>query len=82
MRGDVEHLLAGKDDLHRPLQLARRERRQDGVLVERPLPPKPPPTKRDHRDVLGRNMERLGERVVGDLDDLHGAVDGELAVLH
>ena len=64
VRRDVEHLLTRQRRLHRPVELARSDRRQNGVGVDPELGAKPAADEgADQPDVLDRNVEGPGDRV-------------------
>ena len=68
---DIKHLLAGQHDPHRPGELARGERRQDGIGIDRQLAAEAAADIfGDHLDLVGRKHERAGDRLVGALDEL------------
>ena len=82
MRRDMEHLLARQGHAHRTVELARRQGCQDGVAIDRQLAAEAAADiLGDHLDPVGIELQRVGDRLVGALDQLQGADDGELAVL-
>jgi hypothetical protein len=76
--GDAEHLLARQRDLDRALELARRQCRQDRIGIDRQLAAEAAADELAHHlDILRRDLERRGDRMLGAGDQLGGAVDGQ-----
>ena len=64
VRRDVKHLLTRQRRLHRPVELARSDRRQNGVGIDPKLGAKAAADERaDQPDVLDRNLEGPGDCV-------------------
>ena len=75
VRGEVEHLLARQRRLHRPTQLARRQRAQDRVREDRQLAAEAAAdVAADDSHLLRCQHQRVGHPVVRAVDELRRAV--------
>ena len=84
MGGDVEDLLTGQRGLHRSLQLACRDRRQDGVGVHPQLAAEAAADERaDQPHILDRHFQGRGDRVLPLVERLVRGVQGQfIAIPH
>ena len=82
VRRDMEYLLPRQRRLHRPVELARSDRRQNGVGVDPKLGAKPAADERaDQPDVLDRNVEGPGDCVAPLIQHLVRGVKDEVVAL-
>ena len=82
VRRDMEHLLPRQRRLHRPVELARRDRRQDGVGVDPELGAEAAADEgADQPHILDRDLQGPGDRVASLIEHLVRGVKGELVAL-
>ena len=83
MRRDVKDLLPGQRDFHRPLELPRRDRRQDGIGIDPELAAESAADEgADQPHVLNRNFQGRRDRLLSLIQHLVRGVEVSLSPSH